>query len=132
VTSQSQKVKNRADERLLAANTPLLIARSEGMCEVGSEMCAGIVFDPESDVAAQIVQECFSRHHRRLKRQGGTSELDNLVLACGSGTSGCHGWIHRNPQRSRTLGWLVSAHGPAPEHMPWLRRGVWTLREQAA
>lgn len=31
----------------------------------------------------------------------------NLVLLCGSGTTGCHGWVHANPRDAQLLGWII-------------------------
>lgn len=54
-----------------------------------------------------------SRHHRQLRRFGDHSAA-NLVLLCGSGTTGCHGWVHAHPAEAYRLGWLVhSWHDPA-------------------
>lgn len=54
-----------------------------------------------------------SRHHRQLRRSGDHSAA-NLVLLCGSGTTGCHGWVHANPAASYRLGLMVhSWHDPA-------------------
>lgn len=32
----------------------------------------------------------------------------NLMALCGSGTTGCHGWIEHNREEARENGWLVS------------------------
>lgn len=47
-----------------------------------------------------------SRHHRQLRRHGDHSPA-NLVLLCGSGTTGCHGWAHGNPASARSEGFIV-------------------------
>lgn len=56
-----------------------------------------------------------SYHHRRIKGMGGdrrpeTNLPANLLLLCGSGTTGCHGWVHAGGNRAVALeaGWLVS------------------------
>ena len=60
----------------------------------------------------------WSIHHRRPRGSGGTS-LDwvnqpaNLVVLCGSGTTGCHGWVERERTKAFDLGLLVSAIGVA-------------------
>lgn len=54
-----------------------------------------------------------SRHHRQLRRFGDHSAA-NLVLLCGSGTTGCHGWVHANPSLAYATGLMVhSWHDPA-------------------
>ena len=37
-----------------------------------------------------------SLHHRVMRSQGGRNTIENLVLVCGSGITGCHGWAHHN------------------------------------
>lgn len=55
-------------------------------------------------------------HHRRPKGMGGT-RLDwvnlpaNLLLLCGSGTQGCHGWVEHYRRRALEGGWLISRYG---------------------
>lgn len=48
-----------------------------------------------------------SVHHRKLRSRGGQHTLDNCVFACGSGTTGCHGWMHANPAEATATGWMV-------------------------
>lgn len=48
-----------------------------------------------------------SVHHRKLKSRGGESTVENLVLLCGSGTTGCHGWCHANVEVAQHEGWIV-------------------------
>lgn len=62
-------------------------------------------------------------HHRKNKSQGGLDVLSNLMLLCGSGTTGCHGWVTVNPHKSRHNGWTVLRH-QEPEQIPVRRRGV--------
>ncbi|TDO18171.1 HNH endonuclease [Mycobacterium sp. BK086] len=46
-------------------------------------------------------------HHRRNQSQGGLDVLSNLMLACGSGTTGCHGKITANPDWAAEMGYTV-------------------------
>ena len=67
----------------------------------------------DRDIACQMVYEpgvpCRHHsgdlvvHHKRLRSQGGTNALDNLVLLC----SLHHGHVHANPAWSYRHGWLV-------------------------
>lgn len=57
----------------------------------------------------------WSIHHRRPRGAGGTSRTDanepqNLVAVCGSGTTGCHGFIESNRNEAREHGWIVPLH----------------------
>jgi hypothetical protein len=45
-----------------------------------------------------------SRHHRKFRSRRGGDEVSNAVLLCGSGTTGCHGWVHANPISARMVG----------------------------
>lgn len=66
----------------------------------------------------------WSLHHRRPRGSGGTSLKwvnlpANLILLCGSGTTGCHGWVESHRADSRKLGFLVSLNGTeAASHVP--------------
>lgn len=55
-----------------------------------------------------MIWENGSRHHRKLRSRGGADAADNLVLMCGSGTTGCHGWAHAHPADATALGFIVS------------------------
>lgn len=46
-------------------------------------------------------------HHRKLRSQGGGEEHWNILRVCGSGTTGCHGLIHANPEAAYESGLLV-------------------------
>lgn len=51
-------------------------------------------------------------HHRKPRGLGGSSDpainaLANLLWVCGTGTTGCHGWIEHNRADARAAGWLV-------------------------
>jgi hypothetical protein len=50
-----------------------------------------------------------SRHHRRPRSHPcpGLHKPANLVLLCGSGTTGCHGWVHTHPAMAYRYGLLV-------------------------
>ena len=40
-------------------------------------------------------------------RRPGTNSPANLLLLCGTGTSGCHGRVETYRQAARQLGWLL-------------------------
>jgi hypothetical protein len=50
-----------------------------------------------------------SRHHRRPRSHkfAGLHEASNLIDVCGSGTQGCHGYIHAHPSWAYEHGYLV-------------------------
>lgn len=54
----------------------------------------------------------WSVHHRDGRRMGGTRRASvnapsNLVILCGSGTTGCHGWVGQNVTEAYRVGLLV-------------------------
>lgn len=53
-------------------------------------------------------------HHRKNRSQGGQDVLSNLLLLCGSGTTGCHGYVTEHPEDACNNGWSVKPwHNPA-------------------
>lgn len=54
----------------------------------------------------------FSVHHRLPRGMGGSKNANlhraaNLIVLCGSGVDGCHGWVESNRDEARTLGYLL-------------------------
>lgn len=66
-----------------------------------------------------------SRHHRKRRRSGGHGAA-NLVLLCGSGTTGCHGWAHAHPDEARLVGLIVPTWLD-PLDVPVLLLRTWAL-----
>lgn len=68
-----------------------------------------------------------SIHHRRARQAGGSTWpginlASNLALICGSGTTGCHGYIESHRKEAYRMGWLVHSWDD-PSTIPWLRPG---------
>ena len=65
-------------------------------------------------VCGQSVLEIpMSLHHRRNRGSGGSSDPlinapSNLLTVCGTGTTGCHGWIGSSPADALEAGYVVS------------------------
>lgn len=92
----------------------LMVAeRSGGLCEVRIEIpgvCRGVA---ESD------------HHRKKRSHGGVWTPENIVDACGHGTTGCHGWIEANPASARKRGlWLFAGQEPQLTPVRLTFRGI--------
>lgn len=54
----------------------------------------------------------MSVHHRKPRGMGGTVDIkinsaSNLMAVCGSGTTGCHGWLESHREDAYRKGWLV-------------------------
>lgn len=71
-----------------------------------------------------------SVHHRRPRMMGGSKnemlhEMANLIVLCGTGTSGCHGWVESNRAKARELGYLIQKIESA-EDIPFQdKTGLW-------
>lgn len=65
-----------------------------------------------------------SLHHRLLRSRGGTDELSNLLLLCGSGTTGCHGEAHANVSDAEADGFICKT-GEAPADVPVITPDGW-------
>lgn len=92
------------------ATTELVLARAGGRCEV----CRGTLDGPGG----------YSKHHRHPRRMGGSRrpELNtaaNLVVLCGSGTTGCHGRVESNRVQAYADGLLLH-DGQDPAVVPVL------------
>lgn len=71
-----------------------------------------------------------SVHHRRPRMMGGSKnemlhEMANLIVLCGTGTSGCHGWIESNRAVARELGYLIQKIESAEEIPFQDKSGLW-------
>ncbi len=65
-------------------------------------------------------------HHRRALSQGGHDRLSNLLLLCGSGITGCHGFITVDADGIRIgkrMGWIVR-HVSEPADIPVWRFNI--------
>lgn len=75
----------------------------------------------------------LTTQHRVGRGMGGTRQMwvnqpANLITLCGSGTTGCHGWVEANPWEAMRLGLSVSRYAD-PQTVPvhtW--RGLLWLR----
>ena len=71
----------------------------------------------------------YSLHHRRPRGMGGTKRPDlpsNLLALCGSGTTGCHGWVESRRAEAIEDGLLVRQHHD-PATVPVLLGCGWVL-----
>lgn len=103
--TRSDKVRDA--QAALDAVTPALEARSGGRCEVG--------------IPGECKGKATNRHHRRrrnINADGKADTLGNLLHLCGSGTTGCHGWITAHPRDARRFGWIILTTDD-PDLVPW-------------
>lgn len=85
-----------------AATVALVIGRDEGRCV----RCGLYVTHLTRGVD-------WSVQHRRGRGSGGdrrpdTNQAHNLLVLCGDGTTGCHGWVEHNPAAADEHGWAIS------------------------
>lgn len=57
----------------------------------------------------------YSIQHRKCRGMGGTKWFginlpSNLLVLCGSGTTGCHGYVEEHPTEAMALGYAVSRY----------------------
>ena len=94
--------------------TQMALERSSGRCErCGKHVASG-------RRGAQ-----WSAHHRHPAGMGGSSvdwvyEISNCLILCGTGTTGCHGWVESHRDLSREAGWLVPSGVQLPAEIPVL------------
>lgn len=50
----------------------------------------------------------WSIQHRKKRSQGGPHQMSNLIVLCGTGTTGCHGWVEGHPTEANRMGWGVA------------------------
>ena len=87
---------------------PIVISRSQGLCEV-AEHCRRLIDQArkaeDSELAESLAKaarhmmdshRCLGRgsnvHHRKYRSRGGTNRIENLCHLCGP----CHAWVHQN------------------------------------
>lgn len=73
--------------------------------------------------------------HRSARQMGGTSRLhlalpSNGIVLCGSGTTGCHGWVESHPELAEVHG-LVVASWADPATVPVYTLEGWRLLDNA-
>jgi hypothetical protein len=100
-----RKQRRRYDTGPDAAMKARLWERAMGRCEV-----CGMPVAPDRWPG-------FSRHHRLPRGRGGENRLSNLLLLCGSGTTGCHGLLESQRVLAYANGWLVHT-GEDPAGIP--------------
>lgn len=69
-------------------------------------------------------------HHRLKRGQGGRWSPANLLDACGSGTTGCHGYTEAHPTWAKEKGyWLTPDQEPTEVavHMRWMNERSWWM-----
>jgi hypothetical protein len=76
--------------------------------------------------------EGMNLHHRQLRSQGGKNTAANLISLCGSGTTGCHGWVHAHPAKARDLGLIVPSWMDPAETPVRTWRGLVLLTDDEA
>lgn len=73
-----------------------------------------------------------SLQHRRSRGMGGTRRADanspaNLILMCGSATTGCHGWIEAHPTEAAARGFRLLQRADPTEIPALYADGTWLL-----
>lgn len=76
-----------------AARFKLLLERSDGKCEGRTPWCVA-----PGGLLIGMPRAAVSIQHRKAQGDGGTSRTDvhdlhHLLILCGDGVRGCHGWV---------------------------------------
>ncbi|KPG13711.1 hypothetical protein AN911_00475 [Mycobacteroides immunogenum] len=86
--------------------------------------CRRIVYERAEGLCERCTRGSQITMHHRLKRgQGGPWSPENIVAVCGSGVTGCHGWIENHPDLASTEGFHVRPWED-PAEIPVLWRGT--------
>lgn len=99
-----------------------------------------LAYDTAMQRDAMTCQRCHrgqpvTRHHRKNRSQGGKTTPANLLLLCGTGTTGCHGYVTDHPREAWREGVSVPSWA-RPEDWPhrrWIpdrygvHRPVWVV-----
>lgn len=76
--------------------------------------------------------EPLNVHHRTPRGMGGSRDagsaaLSNLLTLCGTGTTGCHGWIESHREEAVREGWIVPHGIVRPADVPVRINGYWWM-----
>lgn len=77
-----------------------------------------------------VMGKLYSIHHRIPRGMGGTRRPEvnlpaNLLLLCGTGTTGCHGWVESHRMQARDWGYLIRRDTAKPSWEPVFTANGW-------
>lgn len=121
--ARTERVRRQRDTGPTKATRELVADRAGFCCEV----CGALLRTLELGWVA-----VGSVHHRRPRAMGGTTRVEtnspaNLLLVCGTGTTGCHQLIEANRTRALAAGHLVRQTDDPAAIPTLLHRGWVTL-----
>lgn len=71
---------------------------------MNEKQCRAIVWERSDGLCERCGRQGHTMHHRKKRSQGGAWIPENIVLVCGDGVNGCHGWIEHNPNAAHAEG----------------------------
>lgn len=106
----SRKIKTRRRWTQRPASVPTMSTRKAALDRAG--------YRCEVRIPGHCYERPVNLHHRRPRGMGGSRDATvattaNLLAVCGSGTTGCHGWIEQHRAVAHDNGWLLR-HGADP------------------
>lgn len=122
---RTQVVNARRDTGPSREQRAIVLDRALGCCEI----CGALVIQPSGGVwePQWMPVQPYSVHHRSARGMGGSTVAwinspANLLLLCGSGTTGCHGHVESHRAEAYENGWLISGRRD-PATVPVLLAG---------
>lgn len=96
-----------------------------------------VVHERDQGRCVRCTAPASNTHHREGRGMGGRQDpLEQarinspayLLSLCGSGTTGCHGWVETNRTQARAEGYLLRRNAPRPAAtVPVLTAAGWEL-----
>jgi 5-methylcytosine-specific restriction endonuclease McrA len=89
------------------------------------KLCRERVYERADGLCELCGKQGHTFHHRKKRGQGGPWSESNVVLLCGHGTAGDHGWVEANPVQAERMGFHVRPWNNPAEHPILLHRSKW-------
>lgn len=114
-----------------ALSTPLQVRRTVRVTGPGQGVRA-LVAARDGRKCVRCGKPATNTHHRTPRGAGGSTDPAihspaNLLSVCGSGVTGCHGWIESHRREAEARGWIVRRPN-SPAAIPVVIPGIGWVR----
>lgn len=110
-----------ADELAAILADPDMVARAAAVLELSERELKTAIAERDGGRCARcgtvILGGPHSIHHLTHGNRS-DNRPQTLLTLCGSGTTGCHGWVTENRHLARLAGWVRSKHARNPDEQP--------------